>query len=448
MAASPWTHSYGTVSTANHPAAPLAKSLPKSCSRLKAAANLTPSSVTATAAPSSVRRLLESARTGNTLSNLQRWITVGTPFIKTERHRLLFSRLGIFGKAIYLTLLTFMVLVGLAVFVGADKREWPEWVIAVLCAFGPMAAFYAAMAIRQFRNGFSRASKTTGVAAETFGRRWLSLWHAKDEAVQSLKAVKRLDVEVFSRDFAASALNLLAIAIIPIVCLLLLTSEPLMDTVADQLFSRFDAITAEDIYTAGGHNIFENAAVVLLWLIVVPASLFIPPTAFGKMSDLATLGLLVVSLVLLIGTAVCLTWIFNKAARIVSHGLSLALNPLTVSQLKAVAYGSDVQEALVVDASEWPIWLSRGYPPLPEWIAADLEQASDRAISEVIPKFRNIVENLTEADTKQATADVLADYLTWKELIHTSYFDQDRFIKLVAYAIGQSGGLQIIPSIH
>jgi hypothetical protein len=146
------------------------------------------------------------------------------------------------------------------------------------------------------------------------------------------------------------------------------------------------------------------------------------------------------------GTAVCLTWIFNKAARIVSHGLSIALNPLTVSQLKAVAYGSDMQEALVVDASEWPIWLSRGYPPLPEWIAADLEQASDRAISEVIPKFRNIVGNLTEADTKQATADVLADYLTWKELIHTSYFDQDRFIKLVAFAISQSGGFKSSPA--
>ena len=390
--------------------------------------------------------LLESARAGNTLNNLQRWITVGTPFIKTERHRLLFSRLGIFGKAIYLTLLTFMVLVGLAVFVGADKREWPEWVIAVLCAFGPMAAFYAAMAIRQFRHGFSRASNTTGVAAETFGPRWLSLWHAKDEAVQSLKAVKKLDVEVFSRDFAAAALNLLAIAVIPIVCLLLLTSEPIMDTFSEQLFSRFDAITAEDIYTAGGHDIFENSAVVLLWLIVVPASLFISPTAFGKLSDLETLGLLVVSLVLLMGTAVCLTWIFNKAARIVSHGLSLALNPITVSQLKAAAYGSDMQEAFAVDTAEWPIWLSRGHPPLPAWIASDLEQASDHAISEVIPKFRNIIENLTEADSKQATADVLADYLTWKELIHTSYFDQDRFIKLVAYAIGQSRGFRSSPA--
>jgi hypothetical protein len=41
-------------------------------------------------------------------------------------------------------------------------------------------------------------------------------------------------------------------------------SAQLVDTIADKLFSRFDAITAEDIFTAGGHNIFENAAGVFL----------------------------------------------------------------------------------------------------------------------------------------------------------------------------------------
>ena len=55
---------------------------------------------------------------------------------------------------------------------------------------------------------------------------------------------------------------------------------------------------------------------------------------------------------LLMGTAVCLTWIFNKAAQLVSHELSLALNPLTVSQLKAARLRSDMQEAFAVDTAE------------------------------------------------------------------------------------------------
>lgn len=391
--------------------------------------------------------LLDAARSQSTLPNLRRWITIGTPFIKTERQRNLFLRIGVFGKAIYLTLLTFMILVALASGVGADKREAPEWLIAAICAFGPMTIFYAAMSVRLTRHAMGPGSPPPTFAAQVFADRWLSLWHAKDEAVQSLKAVKSLDVEIFPRDFAAAALNLLAIAIIPILSLVILTSEPVMDILASQVFARLDALSDDDIYKAGGTNIFENAAVVFLWLIVVPASVVIAPAAIGKMSDLTLLTLLAVSVVILIAIAVLLTWVFNRLAGLASHGLSLALNPLTVSQLKAVAYGSDVQEDLAVDAAEWPIWLSRGYPPLPDWIAGDIETASDRAIGDVIPKFRNIIESLTEADSKQATADVLADYLTWKELIHTSYFEHDRFAKLLAYAIGQSAGFRPSPAL-
>ena len=125
-----------------------------------------------------------------------------------------------------------------------------------------------------------------------------------------------------------------------------------------------------------------------------------------------------------------------------SHGLSLVLNPMTLAQLKAVAYGCDVQEDLAVDASEWPIWLTRGYPPLPPQVADNLEQASDQAIGHAIPKFRNIVENLTAAETPEATSDVLADYLTWQELIHTTYFEDERFVQLLAYAICQCEGFR------
>ena len=121
-----------------------------------------------------------------------------------------------------------------------------------------------------------------------------------------------------------------------------------MDTVSEQLFSRFEAHHGRGHLYGRRRRHISNAAVVLLWLIVAPASLVHPADGIGALSDLATLGSLVVSLVSLIGTAVSLTWIFNEAARTASHGPSLALHPFTVSQLKAVAYGSDVQEAVAV----------------------------------------------------------------------------------------------------
>lgn len=386
--------------------------------------------------------LLNAARARNELRHMQLWVTVGTPFIRTERQRFLFSRLGLFGKAIYLTLLTFAFLVALSVFVGAEQREWPQWIIAFVTSVGPLALFYGLLRVQESRRSLRFNRKFIDFAAKHFADRWLSLWHAKDEAVQSLKAIKSLDVAIFSRDFAASTFNLLAIAVIPFICILVLTSEPFMDAVSAQVFSIIDEVAADELYSAGGHNIFENAAVLLIGLLIIPASYFLPAGAFNNMSDAATFGLLAFSLALLIGAALCLTWLFNFLARFASHGLSLVLNPLTLTQLKAVAYGSDAQEDLAVDAAEWPVWLTRRYPPLPADIGDELELASNNAIATAIPKFRNIVDNFTSAETAQETSDILADYLSWNELIHTSYFEQDRFTMLLAYAISQSEGFR------
>lgn len=390
--------------------------------------------------------LLTCAKMRRPLSAMQRWITVGTPFIKTTRQRFLFSRLGFFGKAVYLTLLTFFVLGLLALFgPAATLDEWYSGLLAIVLFGGPFALFYAGLRYLESRRSLRFNPRLLRYAEENFADRWLSLWHAKDEAVQSLKAVKRLDVKIFSRDFAASTLNLMAVIIIPVLCIWTLMSPAVMDVIAAHVLPILDA-HPDDLYSAGGHNIFENAIVLLLALCFVPPSFLIPGFVYENPSPLTDFLLLSLGIAILIGAAVCLTWAFNFLARLISLGLSLLLNPMTLAQMRAVAYGSDTREDLAVDASEWPIWMSRGYPPMKGAAADDLEQASDVAIGHAIPKFRNVVENLAEADSPEATSDVLADYLTWPELIHTSYFTQERFAKLVAYAVCQCDGFR--PSAH
>lgn len=387
--------------------------------------------------------LLSAAGRRKSLDHLRGWITVGTPFIRTERQRFLFSRLGIFGKAIYLTLSTFLVLGALAMFVQAEGRTALEWLVALVMFAGPMGLFYLLLRYLEKRRSLRFNSAAVSLAANSFGARWLSLWHAKDEAVQSLKAVRTLDVEIFSRNFAVSALNLLAVAVVPLVFLVVLTSAPTMDAIAQSTFSKFAITPPDDIFGARGHNIFQNAAVLLLAIVVWPASLIFPDLAFiENLPQLTQFGLLVMTIGLLILTAVILTLLFNGLASLLSNGLSRVLNPMTLAQIKAVAYGSDAREDLAVDAGEWPIWLTRGYPPLPKEIADGLELASDRAIGSAIPKFRNVIESLTAADTPEATSDVLADYLTWQELIHTGYFDDARFARLLAYAICRCDGFR------
>jgi hypothetical protein len=41
---------------------------------------------------------------------------------------------------------------------------------------------------------------------------------------------------------------------------------------------------------------------------------------------------------------------------------------------------------------------------------------------------------------KTDVADAVADYLSWQELIHTSYFHHRQFVKLTAYSIATCHG--------
>lgn len=386
--------------------------------------------------------LLNAARNRHTLQLLQRWVTVGTPFIKTERQRFLFSRLGILGKAIYLTLLTFLVLGVLIAFGGSVENEAAAWGMLLITFIGPIGLFYGLLRFQETRRSLRFNRRHLGFAEKHFANRWLSLWHAKDEAVQCLKAVKRVDITIFPRHFAASALHLLAIGIIPLLCLLALNSPSTMNAIAGRVFSIIEASAATQLYPSGGANIFENAAVLFLGLLVIPANFLLPGVAFDEVPFWAQIGLLLFGIGVLVGAAYVLTLITNGIAMLISHALSAVLNPLTLAQLKAATYGSDALEDFAIDASEWPAWLTRGFPPLPAEIAGGIETASDRAIGMAIPKFRNIIESLTAAETSDATSNVIADYLTWQELIHTSYFEHETFVKLVAFALCQTDGFR------
>lgn len=386
--------------------------------------------------------MLNVARDRHPLRGMRRWMTVGTPFITTRRQPFLFSRLGILGRAIYLTLMTFLMLGVLMAFAGSIDSSWESRLLAVLTFTLPLAVFYAVLLYLERRRSLRFNKRHLAFAEQNFADRWLSLWHAKDEAVQCLKAVKSLDVTIFPRDFAASALNLLAIAVVPLLCLFLLNSQTAMDAIANRLFPITGPEVAEVLYPSRGASIFENASVLFVGLVLIPPSLVLPSLTIDGMPFPVQIGLLLLGIALLLGFAMLLTVIFSALARVVSHGLSLLLNPLTLAQLKAVTYGSDGREDIAIDASEWPTWLSRGFPPLPAGVADGLEAASDTAIGTAIPKFRNIIDSLTAAETAEETSDVLADYLTWQELIHTSYFDQEAFVQIVAFALCQVEGFQ------
>ena len=75
---------------------------------------------------------------------------------------------------------------------------------------------------------------------------------------------------------------------------------------------------------------------------------------------------------------------------------------------------------------------------LPDESATNFEHWQYQA-SQSLAKFRNAISTLafSEDDNK---GGLITNYLSWKELVHTCYFDVVAFRKIVALAISQAEG--------
>ncbi len=564
--------------------------------------------------------LLEAARRRNALAGLSRWISVGTPFITTAKEGLLFFRLGLWGKSVYVALLSAFVLLATFAFQNFDLSAHLEsWrlvgfsLLTLLTLLTPFLLFVILARLIEARRLHAHNPRTSRFAADTFRPRWLSLWHASDEAVQGLRSLKSLNFEIFARDFATPPLSVLSVFLAPAL-LLALASSPvamralvngsdridlvgpntfkdleafatfgdgfvegapsrdlriqlreagyppsffyaklpeyleraarreaaaedalaaarragdetamvaaeqrverlaatpdfdLSDAVADELSALQNAIwggyaseviqafsemamekpdlTANDVAPLaaefpdadverllatyekirvlerylialrfGGQNFGENLTVIAAVSFVGPFNTLRNAIVNTPAADLINaagltvndvsfaIASLVFAIILLI-FALLGTLIVSLVARLVSRTLSRSLNPMTLGQLRATAYGSDTPADYAVDASDWPTWFGKGFTPLPDVIARELEASSDAAIGKVLPKFRDAIRTFTTTKSQQEKSDLVSEYLTWDELIHTSYFRNPKFQKLVAYALAQSDGFR------
>ena len=88
------------------------------------------------------------------------------------------------------------------------------------------------------------------------------------------------------------------------------------------------------------------------------------------------------------------------------------------------------------------MWLSSDMPALPAKLATEISAFSDKQAGQSIARFRSALNVLAFANGDREKSDLLSRYLTWDELIHTSYFQVPRFRKLVAYAISSANGFR------
>lgn len=167
----------------------------------------------------------------------------------------------------------------------------------------------------------------------------------------------------------------------------------------------------------------------------------------GAWSGLARIIVPVVVVPVIFGLlALAVLAVIQYIARILSAWFSRWLNHLTLTELRRSALGNDTEGEVALGAGERPSWIATGYRPLPDELGERLSDYSNDITAQSLAKFRNAISTLAFAEQEGTKAGVISNYLSWKELIHTTYFDVPELRQLIARAISAVEGFRPAPA--
>jgi hypothetical protein len=435
--------------------------------------------------------LMLSAHRRRALTGLSRWITVGTPFIAFDPKSLLFSRLGLLGKAAYLSVIAFESLFVAALWLDAPSlfsAKITATAIAVLsfmlvhtvmswnadrllassgafltqrfsgirlvrrlglfgrlsyvCALAVVIVFSVGAIIDENDSLQIRLGVPAGIVmaflcfhlvlalfvrrpwAFPAESRWLSLRHSQDEAIEGLRQLPSVSFPIFGRDFAVAPLTFASAIAVPIILVMLVISPgftswldnalgPLITAREPGLVRSMMTLLALPVSWAVGR--VSTNALLVMFITVGPASFFVG--------------------------AIIFVIVARYSASFVSRFLSTALDNFAWRQIRASAYGDDTDGEVPRSAGDAPVFVS-SQPPLPQNLGAEISKIADTAATAALSKLRASVNRLAFAEDQRVRSDLLSEYLTWDELIHTAYFKCPSFNKLIAFCIAHSEGFR------
>ncbi len=134
--------------------------------------------------------------------------------------------------------------------------------------------------------------------------------------------------------------------------------------------------------------------------------------------------------------------IIEWVARLISTVLARALNHITLAEMKRSTFGNDTEGEIVVGADYGPSWLDPVTWELPDDVAERISAHSNSMAAQSIMKFREAISTFASAEGADARSRLMTDYLSWNELVHTSYFEVPQFREMVAVAISQTPGFR------
>lgn len=127
-------------------------------------------------------------------------------------------------------------------------------------------------------------------------------------------------------------------------------------------------------------------------------------------------------------------------ATLISRWTASLLNALTNAEVKRAAFGNDTEGEVAFAATDRPVWIDRSPTRLPAALADLITDYSNGIASNSLAKFRRVIGQLASAEPKHTADTAITTYFTWKELVHSSYFDVPQFGKLVGQSICRAEG--------
>ncbi len=140
--------------------------------------------------------------------------------------------------------------------------------------------------------------------------------------------------------------------------------------------------------------------------------------------------------------AILIVMLVQVIARIFSVLASRWLDRITWRQVRRTAYGIDTEDEVAVAAAPGPVWVRAKRPFLPGRVSDAITEHANQATFQSLGKFRNAISELAHLERVADGTETIADYLSWNELIHTTYFHVPDVSRIIASAISRESGFK------
>ena len=391
---------------------------------------------------SQLRRLRMFGRLKDKFENLASWMTIGTPFINYKKLSTIqaeFYSISAYWWTGPILLFLFasysMMGIGVASLeeelanIGAQSdrvvhiRNW-------------LFVFFAALTIPLFFLASKRVLRDKLRLTQTHGRKsiyglrqkyeghWTGLFHNSDEAINALRIANTAETKIAPANFGAGITALLLTISLAALGFgwTILTPIETLERVYRIEGPLSDAEVAQRLFTY-----------LALWLRYTWEGIFF--TDNNIVNTYFSVWALAFSFSAVVIIHTVMTPVANFIARPISRGVNSSIAKLARSK----AFGVDLTGLSHPKVSTKPTDFEKDSARLPESLEKEIDQFVAKYAEQLVQRARTAMGLVQTGMSNEQILRELSDTVTWKELIHTAYFDVDGFIKLVAMDLCESG---------